>query len=200
MSAQFRSALLVALSLALVLASCTHDEPLPKLADVPAFALRDQSGRPITRDSLRGKVWVADFIFTSCPDVCPLLTEQLAGIRKRLPDDPRLAYVSFSVDPEHDTPEKLADFAAKHGASAPNWFFVTGPLDDVKHVVTEGFKQAMDAQPAEQGKPLNVLHGTHYVLVDRQGAIRGFHRSDTDGIKELSAAALRLLAEKDPAP
>jgi protein SCO1/2 len=192
--------MLFALALLFACASCSHDEPLPKLGDVPAFALRDQNNRPLTRDSLRGKVWVADFMFTSCPDVCPLLTEQLAGIRKGLPDDPSLAYVSFSVDPEHDTPEKLAEFASQHGASAPNWFFVTGPLDDVKRVVTAGFKQAMDAQPAEQGKPLNILHGTHYVLVDRHGAIRGFHRSDADGIKELKAAAQRLLTEKDAAP
>jgi protein SCO1/2 len=186
---------ILAMCLALV-ACASSDEPLPSFGVVPELALRDQQGRAITRATFAGKIWIADFIFTSCPDVCPLLTEQLAGLRKRLPADPRLVYVSFSVDPEHDTPEKLAAFATAHGARAEDWYFLTGGIDDVKRVVTGGFKQAMDLQPTAPDKPRNVLHGTHYVLVDGTGTIRGFHRSDKDGMAELEAAVKQLLKAK----
>ncbi len=182
--------------LLLAITACTRDEPLPSFGAVPQFSLRDQTGATVTRDSLTKKVWVVDFIFTSCPDVCPLLTEQLAGVKKRLPDDPRLVYVSFSVDPEHDTPEKLREFAAHHGATAANWRFLTGGLDDVKRVVVQGFKQAIDAQPTAPNAPANVLHGTHYVLVDGTGTIRGFFRSDSDGIRDLEHATAQLLRQE----
>ena len=182
--------------LALALVACSHDEPLGSFGAVPQFSLRDQSGNTITRAAFSKKISIVDFIFTSCPDVCPLLTEQLAGLRRRLPNDPRLGYVSFSVDPEHDTPQKLREFAAQHGATAPNWLFLTGGLDDVKRVVTQGFKQAMELQPSAPNQPRNVLHGTHFVLVDGTGTIRGFFRSDRDGMAELQRSASQLLREE----
>jgi protein SCO1 len=189
---------LCALLAALVYSACGKPAPLPVLADVPAFALRDQQAREVTREALLGKVWIANFIFTSCPDVCPLLTEQLASVRKgllRADQAAGLAFVSFSVDPDHDTPERLAEFARQHGAVGADWWFLTGQVEDVKRVVKQGFKQAMEAQPLEPGKPRNVLHGTHFVLVDRRGKLRGFHASDEAGIHDLKAAATQLLAE-----
>lgn len=180
-----------------LLTACGQKEALPRFGEVPVFTLQDHASHPFSAQSLKGKVWVVDFIFTSCPDVCPLLTEQLAGVRKQLPQDAALGFASFSVDPEHDTPEKLRAFAAQHGALQPNWFFVTGPIDEIKRVVTQGFKQAIDPRPAQGGKPANVLHGTHFVLVDRRGTIRGFYRSDPEGIAELTPAVKALLAEGD---
>src|SRR4051812_28796527 len=82
-------------------------QALPQLGAMPAFELRDQRGATVRDTDLRGRVLIADFVFTSCPDICPLLTDQLAGLRNKLPQNAGLAYVSFSVDPEHDTPEKL---------------------------------------------------------------------------------------------
>jgi protein SCO1/2 len=139
---------------------------------------------------------VVDFIFTTCPDVCPLLTQQLASLRKQLDAGGRVNYVSFSVDPEHDTPAKLREFAKQHGADQSDWYFLTGPLDTVREVVTRGFKQAMQLEPEQPGKPRNVLHGSHFVLVDRAGTIRGFFRSDAEGMASLRAATQRLLEER----
>ena len=169
---------------------------LPNYGPLPEFSLRDQRGQTVTQRELLGKVIVVDFIFTSCPDVCPLLTEQLSALRKQLPDGAPLQLVSFSVDPEHDTPERLQQFAIAHGADRPDWSFLTGPLDDVKRVVTSGFKQAMEVEADQPGKPRNVLHGTHFVLVDRSGQIRGFFASaDPDARTALRAGVLSLLGQ-----
>jgi protein SCO1/2 len=175
--------------------ACGKPPALPRYGRVPNFSLQDQRAQPVSLATFAGKVVIADFIFSSCPDVCPLLTEQMVGLRKRLPADAGLAFVSFSVDPEHDTPSKLQTFAAAHGADQPNWFFLTGGTDEVRRVVTAGFKQAMEVEPAQPGKLRNVLHGTHFVLVDRAATIRGFYRSDADGMRELQSAAENLAHE-----
>jgi protein SCO1/2 len=170
-------------------------ESLPQYGAMPQFELKDQRGASVRDVDLRGRVLIVDFIFTRCPDVCPLLTEQLAGLRKQLPENASLAYVSFSVDPEHDTPADLKSFAGVHGADHANWYFLTGPLAAVREVVTKGFKQAMEIEPEQPGKPRNILHGSHFVLVDRTGQLRGFFRSDVQGMEELRVAAERLLGD-----
>jgi protein SCO1/2 len=186
----------VVLLLALLCANaCSTAQPLPRYGPLPKFSLQNQRGQTVTQRDLQGRVLVVDFIFTSCPDVCPLLTEQLQALHKQLPPRAKLGLVSFSVDPEHDTPQRLQRFAAQHGADLPDWWFLTGPLDEVKRVVTSGFKQAMQAQPVAAGQPANVLHGTHFVLVDAAGQIRGFYASDADGRAALKAAVKVLLDE-----
>jgi protein SCO1/2 len=175
--------------------ACRDKPALEHYGHLPNFALQDQFGREFTHKNLAGRVVMVDFIFTSCPDVCPLLTEQLVSLRKQMPADQPLSYISISVDPEHDTPERLRSFAAAHGAVADNMWFLTGPFAQVKAVVTQGFKQAMELQPAAEGQPRNVLHGSHFVLVDTQGELRGFFPNDSEGHAALKRAALALLTE-----
>jgi protein SCO1 len=184
------------LAMALWLSACDHEPELSHYGQLPSFTLQDQFARPFTRADLNGRISVVDFIFTSCPDVCPLLTEQVNELRRQLPDDAALAFVAISVDPEHDTPDRLRAFAKQHGALADNVWFLTGPLDSVKDVVTHGFKQAMDLQAVREGQPRNVLHGTHFVLVDRAGDIRGFFSNDAVGHAALKKATLSLLSER----
>lgn len=190
------ASILAVLLVACVAACDRRAEPPPRFGQVPAFSLIDQRGQTVTQGDLRDKLWIVDFIFTTCPDVCPMLTQQLASLRKSLPRDARLRFVSISVDPEYDTPERLRAFAELHGANHPDWFFLTGDASAVKRVVTEGFKQAMQAVPEEPGRPRNVLHGTHFVLVDGTGTIRGFHRTEGEGLAETRAAVEALLAEE----
>ena len=181
---------------ALVALACSDQPPeLGRYGELPAFSLHNQLGNAFSDRDLRGRVLVVDFIFTSCPDVCPLLTEQLSGLRKQLPTEQALSFVSFSVDPEHDSPERLRQFAKAHGVDVPNFWLLTGPLPQVKEVVTKGFKQAMEAQPQREGVPRNVLHGTHFVLVDKQGEIRGFFPSTRESEADLKRAVLVLLSE-----
>jgi len=186
-----------ALLLLLLLLACGHPE-LPRYGAAPAFALRDQHGQSVTPDSLRGQVWIANFMFTSCPDVCPLLTSKLASVRARLvADRVPIRYVSFTVDPATDTPEVLAKYAREHHVDFDDWRFLTGDVEKIKAVIVQGFKQALSEQPGEAGKPANVLHGTHFVLVDGASQVRGYYRSDEEGLLTLARDARILVLTKE---
>jgi protein SCO1/2 len=108
-----------------------------------------------------------------------------------------MRFVSFSVDPETDTPEVLKRYAQEQGADRRDWRFLTGSLGDIERVVVSGFKQTMQQQPQEPGQPRNIMHGSHFVLVDRELQIRGFHRSDDVGLKRLARDARRLVAGEE---
>ena len=171
-------------------------EGLPRLFDVPAFELASHHGESVSAADLRGRVWVANFMFTSCPTVCPTLTKKMAGLHGRLRSEGNAVwFVSFSVDPKVDTPSVLMDYAKDKGALHGNWLFLTGPLGNVRTGVVDGFKQAMAAMPEGQGEPGDILHGTHFALIDRAGSVRGFYRSDEEGMADLHRDARRLTRE-----
>ena len=152
--------------------------PLPLLGALPGFALVDQSGQPFTHETLRGRPYVADFIFTTCGGLCPAMTARMAQLQSRLPDS--VALVSFTVDPAHDTPEVLARYAADFKAG-PRWHFATGPRDAVYGLATRGFMLAAMEIPAEQrraGDDGPFLHSSKFVLVDGAGGIRGYYDSE----------------------
>lgn len=169
---------------------------LPEIATVPTFTFTDHRGEPFSSHHLAGRVWIANFMFTSCPDVCPLLTQRMLALRNRLEGE-SIHFVSFTVDPEADTPEVLKKYAIEQGAHHENWSFLTGELDAVRKVVVDGFKQSME-KLREEGKPLNVLHGSHFVLVDSQGIIRGYYASDRDGADEIVPHASFLADHRGP--
>ena len=180
------------------LLACRRPE-LPDYGKVPEFALRDQHELPVSPADLRGKIWIANFMFASCPDICPILTSKLAGVRLHLHADRVMAqYVSFSVDPEHDTPAVLAKYVSEHAVDFSDWRFVTGPLAKVEQVIIGGFKQALQREPPEPGKPQNIMHGSHFVLVDPALTIRGFYPSDEEGLLRLARDARILSLEKKP--
>ena len=166
----------------------------PRLFNVPDFTLVERSGRPATRAALRGQPWVADFIFTRCAGTCPAMTARMAALRARLAGTP-VRFVSFSVDPGHDTPEVLARYAAAAGAGA-DWWFVTGPMRDLHALSTEGFKlAAMENAPGAETADGPFLHSAKFVLVDGDGAIRGYYDSEDEAaLRALEADARRLAA------
>jgi protein SCO1 len=154
-------------------------EPLPVLAEAPAFRLLSDDGREFSSESLRGRAWLASFLYTSCPGPCPRLVERLKTVRSRVPATD-VAFVSFSVDPEHDTPPVLAEYKAKHGISpGDQWTFVTGPSEDVLALVQRGFLTGVGAGEAG-GEEGAVSHGTRVALVDAQQKIRGFYSTESD--------------------
>lgn len=168
--------------------------PLPILGVLPDFTLVGDDGRPFGAADLRGKVWLANFVFTRCPTICPALTEKMAGIQKRargIETDFRL--VSFSVDPEFDTPAVLAEYARRHRASPRLWRFVTGSIDGMKTTVTDGLKISM-GEPAGEQDFESIFHGTHFVLVDRQMRIRAYYDSGAPDLADqvLADAAMLL--------
>jgi protein SCO1 len=180
-----RLAIPAALLTALACGSGTATRDLPRLFTVPEFTLVERSGGPATLAALRGRPWIADFIFTRCAGICPAMTARMAALRTRLAGAP-VRFVSFSVDPANDTPEVLARYAAAAGADA-DWWFVTGPMRDLHALSTGGFKlAAMENAPGAATADGPFLHSSKFVLVDAEGAIRGYYDSE-------DAAALRAL-------
>ncbi len=113
------------------------------IAQVPSFALIERSGKEITLKDLGGRVWVADFIWTRCPDVCPLMSGLMARLQTEFADEPKFRLVSISVDPEYDTPAVLARYAARYRADADRWLFLTGDKEAIYSLVREGFQLAI---------------------------------------------------------
>jgi len=172
--------LLVALSL--YLPGCKKpSQPLPNLGQVGAFALVDQSGAAVSAETLRGKVWVAAFFFTRCPTICPRITRRMRALQvagSQGEHAPTL--VSFSVDPDNDTPQVLLEYAQRYGADLRSWSFLTGDLEVVKRTVVGGFKLALDGKADPAAENGGIIHGSHLVLVDRTLAIRGYYRTDDE--------------------
>jgi protein SCO1/2 len=161
---------------------------LPVLGQAPDFSLTNQAGDAFASDRLQGQVWVADFIFTRCQSICPVLTGHLSELQSWLQQQPwgdRVHLVSFSVDPTHDTPEVLRAFAEKHGADLARWDFLTAKdRAGIWPVVKDGFKLPVSANPQNAMMPIN--HSAKMVLVDRQGRIRGYYAgTQSDGMAEL---------------
>jgi protein SCO1/2 len=186
-----RSRLLLALLVVWTGVGCRSS--LPVLGEVPAFELLERSGGAIRASDLAGHVWVADFIFTHCPDFCPALTTRMRGLQDRLGASDPVRLVSFSVDPGRDTPEVLREYAARAGAG-PAWFFVTGPREDMARLLRDGFHVAW----ADDGPPASpITHSDRFVLVDRQLRIRGYyHGTDRDEMERLVRDAEALGRER----
>jgi protein SCO1 len=166
-------------TLALLPLACR--KPPPELGNVGAFALTDQRGQAVTPETMRGKVWAAAFMFTRCPTVCPRITRRMRDLQQAAArDGVKLELVSFSVDPEHDTPNVLRAYAEKNGVDQTTWRFLTGDLEVIRRTSEQGFKLALDGRATEGAEHLGLFHGSHLVLVDGKGNIRGYYRTSED--------------------
>jgi protein SCO1 len=165
---------LVASTLALfLLISCTKQRSLQVFYDVPPFQLVAQDGNPFDSRILAGKIWVADFIYTTCPGPCPRMTSQMHEVQDAVNKLADVKLVSFTVDPQRDTPPVLADYAKLHHASADRWYFLTGATTTLQTLDRDVFKLGnLDA---------SLEHSTRFVLVDRQARIRGYYETSEPG-------------------
>jgi len=171
--------------------------PPPHLGSLPDFRLTERSGRPLSLADLRGRPWVADFIFTQCGGACPAMTARLARLRREIPAD--VTFVSFTVDPGHDTPEVLARYADTFHADG-SWHFVTGAQKDLYDLSVGGFKLAAMEVPAGEravGGDGPFLHSSKFVLVDGEAGIRGYYDStDEQAMRALVADAAAVRAAR----
>lgn len=174
--------------LLVALAACTEEKPLPRRFEVPKFMLTERSGQPFDSASLRGKVWVADFFFTTCPGTCLLLSHRLKEIQAAEKSGD-VRFVSITTDPANDTPEALRKYADSLGADA-RWFFLTGPRTAIFELSIAGFKLALADATGVDAKE-KYIHSTKLVLVDRHGWIRGYY----DGVGGRADEKERLLAD-----
>ena len=157
---------------------------------VPEFELINQDGKNFGSPDLRGKVWIADFIYSSCPGPCPMISSRMSELQKPLEKtDVRL--VSFTVDPAKDTPEVLRTYAERLQAEPGRWDFLTGAQSTIYNLSRNGFKLAVGE---EKGVP---IHSTRMILVDRYGAIRGYYdAAEPDAVTKLVADTTHLLREQ----
>ena len=172
------------------------------LGSLPEFALTDEAGEAFGRASLEGRYTVSDFIFTTCVDICPMLTREMAKLQGALREDPVLQgveLVSFSVDPERDTPEALRAYASKHDADLTRWSFVTGPRDALIALIEGGFKLSVMVNADAEGAPF--LHSDKFVLADPQGRIRGYYAAlEPEGRRRLLGDLRRLVTAAPAEP
>jgi len=161
---------------------------------VPEFTLINQDGRNFGSADLRGKIWIADFVYTTCPGPCPMISNRMSEIQEPLKNTD-VHLVSFSVDPEKDTPQVLQGYAEKLGAEAGRWDFLTGPKSTIYNLSHNGFKlAAIEANEAPEGLP---VHSTRMILVDRHREIRGYYDAvEPDAITKLVADTTHLLREQ----
>lgn len=165
------------------------------LGQVPDFALTNQDGVTVTQANLLGRVWVANFVFTRCPSVCPLLTAKFQALQGKLADAQGVRFVSISVDPEYDTPEVLKAYAARYEADLERWTFLTGALAEIERTVVQGFKLHRGVPTPSEVDPslIDIMHGEHFVLIDPEGTLRGYYQSDEAGLKELEQDVRTLI-------
>lgn len=180
--------------------SGARQEPLPVLGTVPDFTLAERSGQPFGLDNLRGHIWVADFIFTNCAGTCPIMTTAMTEIQKTAIaeklDDVKL--VSITVDPERDSLAVLQRFAEGYGALADRWYFLTGDGAAIQQLANKGFLLSAAASNGGSAEE-PIIHSNRFVLVDRQGRIRGYYDgTDEASVKQLLQDLKKLYREATP--
>jgi protein SCO1/2 len=167
--------------------------PLGSHGSVPGFQLTNQDGRSFGSADLAGKIWIADFIFTSCPGPCPIVSTRMGELRRPL-EKSDVHLISFSVDPEKDTPEVLRGYAGKLNAKSGRWDFLTGPKSAIYDLCKNGFNLAVSDGSEEAGIP---VHSTRFVLIDRHGVIRGYYDAlAPEAVTKLLADTSHLLREQ----
>lgn len=213
-----RLPLLLLLALLTVLGGLTACRPEPELLDiatVPPFAFVDQSGAPIGSETLAGRPYAVNFLFTSCPTACPPLARATADLQTRVEawaGDGQpwpVQLVSVTIDPATDTPERLTAYGQQYGADFTLWRFARGDYPEMEALVTEGFlqplirKDLLEVHDAikrkalmDQPIPVGTAHSVRFVLVDAQGHIRGTYEKDDASLDQLSRDLQRLAASQ----
>lgn len=176
-----------------------REEPLPVISQLPDFHLTEASGRPVSRADLVGRPWVADLVFTTCADICPTMTQEMARLQKQTQDVSSVHLVSISVDPEHDTPAKLGEYAARFGADRSRWLFLTGDNAEIRKLANDGLRlSVVDGDRAQGDQP--VVHSPRFALIDSQAQVRGsYDVRDPEAMLRLRGDLRRLVEEESAA-
>jgi protein SCO1/2 len=160
--------------------ACREDRKLDDLGTVPAFTFVDETGQVFTEDALRGHPTIVNFIFTRCDTVCPIISMKMQRLEDRSRDKRGIAvkFLSFTVDPENDTPAALAKFAERYKANPERWRFVTGKPAEIRALVEGPFMGPMDREGDTTSGSPNIVHSGYFLLVDGDLKIRGVYDSN----------------------
>ena len=162
----------------------TASQPLPVYGQVADFTLTNQNGKAVSLADLRGRVWVADIIFTRCTGPCPQMTRQMKSLQDALAADSEVKLVTLTTDPDFDTPPVLARYAERFGADSARWMFLTGTKPEIGKLAIDSLKlTAIPKQPEERESPADLfVHSTIFVIVDKQARLRGVFETSGEGI------------------
>jgi protein SCO1/2 len=175
------------LLLILLLTGCAREKPLQVLGEIPDFQLVDQKGQTFDRKALDGHVWVADFVYTTCQGPCPRMSSHMRTLQKATGPDVRM--VSFTVDPDNDTPPVLAAYARRFSADTARWTFLTGEKETLNMLDHDAFKLGSIGAGMD--------HSTRFVLVDKLGRIRGYYGiAEGNPVDKIAKDAARLEKEQ----
>ena len=179
-------------SFELVDSSLQHVKKYHKIAN---FSLTNQNGNRISQRDYQGKIYVADFFFTTCPSICPIMTNNMAYIQSKIMDDPQVKLLSFSVTPEIDSVPQLKKYALEKGVNDKKWNLLTG---DKKEIYTLARKSYFVVKEDGDGGPHDMIHTENFVLVDPNKRIRGYYDgTDKDAMENLLADLKTLKEEYD---
>jgi protein SCO1/2 len=174
-----------------------HTRHVEDFGQLPNFSLVDENGMTASLQNFSGHIWVADLIFTHCSSICPMLTSKMIELQNVLNDKRKIYFASISVDPQHDTPDTLREYAIAQHANTERWTFLTGTTASIYSLVKDGFHLPLDSVGGEQRIP--IVHSPRFALMDKRGHIRGYYNGlDPDGQKQLLADIDALENEGNP--
>jgi protein SCO1 len=196
--------LLLALLLMQLKAHLSPGQPLPVIGPIADFTLTNQNGRAVSLSDLRGKVWVADIIFTRCAGPCPRMTRQMKELQEALPTESQARLVTLTTDADFDTPPVLTAYAERFGADFNRWMFLTGTKREIAKLAIDSLKlTAIEKKPEERETPQDLfVHSTIFVVADKQARLRGVFETGGEGVDpramqtEILAAVRQL--EREP--
>lgn len=136
---------------------------------VPAFSFTDQNGETISNRNYDGKVYVVEFFFTTCPTICPRMSKNLVRIQNSFIGFENFGVASFTINPEHDSPEVLKQYAIQYGITNPNWHLMTGDADSIYNLANKGFNLYTAKDEDAAG---GFEHSGNFALIDKNGFIR----------------------------
>jgi cytochrome oxidase Cu insertion factor (SCO1/SenC/PrrC family) len=191
--------ILVLSSVFVALWGCNAHPLNDDLGPVSDFELTERSGRTVSIADLRGKIWIASFVFTRCTGPCPQVTATMARVQAEVADNRDIQLVSFTVDPDRDNLADLREYADHFGADSDRWYFLTGPKEVIDALCVTGFGLGLEREPGQE-----ITHSTRLVLVDRRGHKRGYFDGQTtdyagrsiDDLPRLKEAIAALLREQ----
>jgi len=190
--------LLLAFFLSNLLIFTGRGKSLPVYGQVADFALTNQNGQVVSLGSLRGRVWVADVIFTRCAGPCLKMSRQMKELQQVLPQRSQVKLVTLTTDPDFDTPPVLKTYAQRFGAEGNRWEFLTGTKKALTELEVGSLKlTAIEKKPEERETPADLfIHSTIFVIIDKKGQLRGIFETSGDGVDPMEVREQILDAAK----
>ncbi len=142
---------------------------LAEIGTVPDFSFTNQNGKTISNENYKGKVYIAEFFFTTCPSICPIMNRNMVRVQNEFYGNPNLGIASFSIDPEYDTPAVLKSYAESYGITNPNWHLLTGDKEKIFELANAGFNLYVGENSEVEG---GFEHSGYFALIDEEGKIR----------------------------